>query len=142
MNLVKNMSLHEKNAPTDIDQQTEGKSSIHKWRSMTLSQEETGASNGNRYTESLLSDQTWSKWDQADENEVNEVSTRRRKLTEKSRAYRATLLEERREKIHGRMTRKSSIIEDLLFSNKNRIAVEEEPAQFNDLFKMLLSIHG
>ena len=37
--------------------------------------------------------------------------------------------------------RKCSIIEDLLFSNKNRIAVEEELAQFNDLFKMLLNIH-
>ena len=51
-------------------------------------------------------------------------------------------MKERREKIHGRMTRKSSIIEDLLFSNKNIIAVEEELAQLNDLFKMLLSIHG
>ena len=39
------------------------------------------------------------------------------------------------------MVRKCSIIEDLLFSNKNRIAVEEELAQFRDLFKMLLSIH-
>ena len=61
MNLVKTMSLHEKNAPIDIDQQTELKSSIHKWRSMTLNQEETGALNSHRYTESLLSDQTWSK---------------------------------------------------------------------------------
>ena len=38
------------------------------------------------------------------------------------------------------MVRKCSMIEDLL-SNKNRIAVEEELAQFNDLFKMLLNIH-
>ena len=37
--------------------------------------------------------------------------------------------------------KKCSIIEDLLFSSKNRIAVEEELAQFNELFKMLLSIH-
>ena len=34
-----------------------------------------------------------------------------------------------------------SIIEDLLFSNKNKIAVEEELAHFNDLLKMLLSIN-
>ena len=37
--------------------------------------------------------------------------------------------------------RKCSIIEGLLFSNKNKIAVEEELAQFNNLFKMLLSMH-
>ena len=98
-------------------------------------------SNGNRDTASLPGDQAWSKRDQADENEVNGVSTRRGKLTEKSRAYRAKLLKERREKVNRRMMRKCSIIEDLLLSNKNRIAAEEELAQFNDLFKMLLSIH-
>ena len=37
--------------------------------------------------------------------------------------------------------RKIIIIEDLLLSNKNRIAVEEELAQFNNLFKMLLNVH-
>ena len=142
MNLVKNMSLHEVNAATDIDQQTEGESRIHQWRSMTLNQRKTGLSNCNRDTTSLLGDQTWSKRDQADENKVNEVSTRRRKLTEKGTACTATLLKERREKINGTMTRKCSIIEDLLLSNKNRITVEEELAQFIDLFKMLLNIHG
>ena len=59
---------------------------------------------------------------------MNEVSTRRRKLTEKGRAYRTILLKERREKINGRMMRKCRIIEDLLISNKNRISVEEELA--------------
>ena len=67
------------------------------------------------------------------------VSTRGKMLTEKGRGCRPTLLKERREKINKRMMRKCS--EDLLFSNKNRITVEEELAQFNDLFKMLLSIH-
>ena len=129
------------NVATDIDEQTEGKSRIHQWRSMALNQEETGPSNGNRDTTNLLGNHTWSKRDQADENEENDVSTRRRKLTEKIRAYRATLLNERREKINGRMIRKCSIIKDLLLSNKNRIAVEEELAQFNYLFKMLLNIH-
>ena len=59
---------------------------------------------------------------------MNEVSTRRRKLTEKGRAYRTILLKERREKINGRMMRKCRIIEDLLLSIKNRISVEEELA--------------
>ena len=36
--------------------------------------------------------------------------------------------------------RKCSIMEDLLLSNKNRIAVDEELAQLNNLFKMLLNI--
>ena len=82
-----------------------------------------------------------SKRDQADENEVNGVSTRRRKLTDKGTAYRATLLKEKREKISGTMMRKCSIIKDLLFSNKNKIDVEEELVHFNNLFKMLLNIH-
>ena len=41
LNLVKNMSLHEMYPATDIDQQTDGESRIHQWRSMTLNQEET-----------------------------------------------------------------------------------------------------
>ena len=76
-----NMSHHVKvNAATDIDQQTAEESRIHQWRSMTLNQEETSLSNGNRDTTSLLGDQTRAKRDQANENEVNESSTRRRKL--------------------------------------------------------------
>ena len=50
------MLLHEVNAATDIDQQTEAESGIHQWRSMTLNQEENGPSNGNKYTTSLLGD--------------------------------------------------------------------------------------
>ena len=57
------MSLHEVNAATYIDEQTEEESTIHQWRSMTLNQEQTGPSNGNRDTKSLLDDQTWSKRD-------------------------------------------------------------------------------
>ena len=123
LNLVKNMLLHQMYPATDIDQQTDGESRIHQWRSMTLNQEETGLSNGNRDTTSLLGDQTWLKRDQAGEEEMNEVSIGRRKLSEMGTAYRATLLKERREKISESMIRKCSIIEDFLFSNKNRIAV-------------------
>ena len=50
-------------------------------------------------------------------------------------------LKERRRKINGRLIRKYSIIEDLLFSSRNAVIVEEELGQFNDLFKMLLSVH-
>ena len=134
MKLVKNMSLHEV-------KQTEGESRIHQWRSMTLNQEKTGSSNGNRGTTSLPGNQAWSKRDQADENEVTGVSSRRTKLTDKGSAYTTTVLKERREKINRRMMKKCSIVEDLLFSNKNRVVVGEELTQFNELFRMLLSIY-
>ena len=39
------------------------------------------------------------------------------------------------------MLRKCSTIEDLLFSTRNLVVMEEEFAQFNDLFKMLLGPH-
>ena len=52
---------------------------------MTINEQETGPSNGNRDTRSLLGHKTWSERDQADENEVNEASTRIRKLPEKGR---------------------------------------------------------
>ena len=114
VNLVKNMSLHEVNAATDVDQQTEGEPRIHQWRGMTLHQEEIGPSNGNGDMTSLPGDQAWSKRDQADENKVNGVSTRRRKLTEKVMAYRAMLLKARWERINGGMMRKCNVTEDLL----------------------------
>ena len=94
---------------------------------MTLNQEETGPSTVIRGTTSLSGGQAWLKRDQADENEVNGVSSIRGKFTEKGWTYRVVaILKERREKINGSMVRKFSIIEDLLFSNKNRAAVEEE----------------
>ena len=68
-------------------------------------------------------------------------SRRPRNLTEKGAAYKLQTLKERRRKINGRLTRKYSTIEDLLFSSRNAVIVEEELGQFNDLFKMLLSIH-
>ena len=53
---------------------------------MTLDQQENGPSNGNRDTASLSGDLAWSKRDQADENEMNGVSSKRKNLTEKSSA--------------------------------------------------------
>ena len=48
---------------------------------------------------------------------------------------------ERRRKINERLIRKYSTIEDLLFSSQNGVTIEEELCQFNELFKMLLSVH-
>ena len=68
-------------------------------------------------------------------------ATRSRNFTEKGLAYKKETLRERRRKINGRLIRKYSTIEDLLFFSKNIIAVEEEMKQFSDLFKMLLDAH-
>ena len=71
------------NNVTDFDYETERESRIHHWRSVTLNQEETGPSTVIRGTTSLSGGQAWLKRDQADENEVNGVSSIRGKFTEK-----------------------------------------------------------
>ena len=50
-------------------------------------------------------------------------------------------MKERRRNINGRLIRKFKTIEDLLFLIQNAVIVEEDLGQFNDLFKMLLSLH-
>ena len=60
---------------------------------------------------------------------------------EKGKGNRLSTLKERREKINAWLQRRSSAIEDLLFSTRNLVAVEEELAQFNDLFEMLQGMH-
>ena len=48
-------------------------------------------------------------------------------------------LVETRRKLKSKMERKSKEIDDLLYSTKNQITVEESMIQFNDLFKMFES---
>ena len=62
-------------------------------------------------------------------------------MAKKGKSFRLSTLKERRQKINAWLQRKISTIEDLLLSTRNLVAVEEEIAQFNDLFKMLLGIH-
>ena len=98
----------------------------------------------NRRTNSLPGISTCSKW--IDQNAItNEEyvikSRRQRNLTEKGAACKLETLKERRRKSNGRLIRKCSTIEDLIFSSQNAVIVEEELCQFHDLFKMLLSVH-
>ena len=99
-----------------------------------------------RETSSMPGDSSCLQWVEKNGREVvipdvgEGRSTRSRDLTEKGLAYKKETLRERR-KINGRLIRKYSTIEDLLFSSKNVIAVEEEMKQFNDIFKMLLDAH-
>ena len=66
-------------------------------------------------------------------------SRRSRNLPAKGLACKCNIFHER-SRITGRLIRKYATIEDLLFSTRNLVAVQEM-GQFNDLFKMLLSAH-
>ena len=66
---------------------------------------------------------------------------RQPKLTEKGREYRLSTLENKRAKLVSRLLRKSSEIDDLMYSYQNSITVKEELAQLNYMFKMLVDIH-
>ena len=41
----------------------------------------------------------------------------------------------------SQILRKSAAIEDLFYSSKNKVAVEEELAQFNDILKLVVAAH-
>ena len=66
---------------------------------------------------------------------------RTRKRTSKGLEYKISLSKERREKTYSRLARKFNAVEDLLYSSKNKAAVEEEILQINDLTKLLMSLH-
>ena len=66
---------------------------------------------------------------------------RQPKLTEKRREYRLSTLENKHAKLVSRLLRKSSRIDDGMYSYQNSITVKEELAQFNDMLKMLVDIH-
>ena len=53
----------------------------------------------------------------------------------------STLLEDK-SRINKKMTRKFGAINNLLYSTKNSVTVEEELAKFDDLFKQLMKVHN
>ena len=53
--------------------------------------------------------------------------------------YKISLLKGQREKRNSRLERKFNAVEHLL---KNKVAVEEEMLQINDLIKLLMSLHA
>ena len=66
---------------------------------------------------------------------------RNHKMTGKGRQYRLAVLEKRQVKLVARTIRKSSEIDDLMYSHQNSITVKEELAQQNEMFRMLVEIH-
>ena len=68
-------------------------------------------------------------------------SRRKKKFTEKGSEYQMSILEERRASLTVKLLRKSSIIEELLYSDKNCQTVRKELALLDGLFKLLCAVH-
>ena len=73
---------------------------------------------------------------------VDGVTIRRGKLTEKGRKYQQKILFDKRKNLHVRMSRKSKLIDDLMYSLKNLTTVREEMHQYDDQFKMIVETHN
>ena len=79
---------------------------------------------------------------QPDETEkVEQVNKRCRTLTEKGREYRISILDKKKSSLVSRIIRKSSEINDLLYSYQNATTVKEELAQLNDIYKLIVEIN-
>ena len=66
---------------------------------------------------------------------------RHQKLTEKGLSFKKSTLLDKRRKLNSRLLRLSGAVEDLMYSSKNQVAVEEEMAQLNFVFKELQQVH-
>ena len=62
-----------------------------------------------------------------------------KKMTKKVLEYQISLMKEKRQKMYSRLLRKCGMVEDLLYSSRNMIAIKEE--MLNDMFKPLMSLH-
>ena len=54
----------------------------------------------------------------------------------KVREYKLSQIKDKRQRLNSRLLRKNGAIEDLFYSSKNKVAVEEELTQFNDILKL------
>ena len=73
--------------------------------------------------------------------DVASQGKRSRKLTEKGRNLKLSTLSNTRRKMNARLVQQSGSIEDLMYSSKNYVMVEEALAQFDYIFKQLLQVH-
>ena len=49
-------------------------------------------------------------------------------------------LEKKQSNLHGKMTRKTNAVEDMLYSFKNTEAVREQLQQFDDIFRKMKDV--
>ena len=80
---------------------------------------------------------------QKDEKEwtLLDLRKRRKKLTEKGVSFKLSTLLSKRNRMESSLLSQSSTIQDLMYSAKNMVRVQEEIAQFDYIFKQLLLVH-
>ena len=162
MELVQNLSINEGLDGRHIDvlalNETDGKEELNQleiplmtWNGSMLLEWSKSKSDGNIGEESKfgLSDEvqfagmktrsvTGSIDCKAHQGDV--VSRRKKKLTEKNEGISVAWTERKRSIFHRKMTRKTNIVEGMLYSLKNTEAVREQLQQFDDFFRMMLNV--
>ena len=126
--LVKNMSLAEVNTE-DVWNGDHESDQMRKSKSLVITQQfaetfhNTGEDDGTKAPEEYV------------------PATRRRAMTEKGRDYKLKIMKERRQKLHKRTQRSWNTIEELELSERNMAPVQQELAQFNDVYKLFVNLH-
>ena len=64
-----------------------------------------------------------------------------KKPSSKGTEYKLSQIKNKRQRIYSRLLRKYGAIEDLFYSNKNKVAVDEELVQLNDILKLIVAAH-
>ena len=62
-------------------------------------------------------------------------------MTEKGREHIISILAKKKSSLVSRIVRKSSEINDLMYSYQNATTVKEELAQLNDIYKLIVEIN-
>ena len=128
MYLVKNMSLAEVNTE-DVWNGDHESDQMRKSKSLVIIQQfaetfhNTGEDDGTKASEEYV------------------PATRRRAMTKKGRDYKLKIMKERRQKLHKRIQRSWNTIEELQLSERNMAPVQQELAQFNDVYKLFVNLH-
>ena len=80
---------------------------------------------------------------QKDEKEgtLLDLGKRRKNLTEKGVSFKLSTLLSKRNRMKSSLLSQSFTIQDLMYSAKNMVTVQEEIAQFDYIFKQLLLVH-
>ena len=80
---------------------------------------------------------------QKDEKEgtLLDLGKRRKNLTEKGVSFKLSTLLSKRNRMKSSLLSQSFTIQDLMYSAKNMVTVQEEIAQFDYIFKQLFLVH-
>ena len=70
-----------------------------------------------------------------------EIGKRKKKDTARWLEYQSFQLEEKRNRLYGRLIRKSNAVNELLYSPRNVEVVREQILQVDDLFKTVTGVH-